>query len=153
MNDPFSLRTDQRLLLQLTLCATLCAASVAATNAADANSDALKQQIVAQARTVSPDDYAFTRTSKVEQIEGDKTEQRVIVDRWDPTKPAAQRWSLVSIDGHPPKAKELKAYTTESAKRRVPSYGRVASYFGGTSTKSVDSRGRTVYRFACLTKQ
>jgi heat shock protein HslJ len=124
---------------------------MSAASAADA--DALQQQIIAQSRSVSPDDYTFTRTIRTEQIQGDKTEVRTVVDRYDPAKPAAQRWTLVSLDGRPPTADEQKTFATESAKRRVSSYARVATYFGSSATKAADAQGRPVFRFNSLPKE
>jgi len=143
---------DRLPLVKLTLCGLLWIALTACATAADANTDALKQKVIAHARTVTEEDYSFTRTIRVEQIEGDKTEQRVVIDRWDPGKPPNQRWSLVSIDGHAPKAEEQKAYTNDNAKRRVPNYGRIGVYLASSSTTSVDAKGRTVYHFAALPK-
>jgi hypothetical protein len=75
------------------------------------------------------------------------------VDRFDPAKPAGQRWTLVSVDGRPPTADEQKSFAQESAKRRVSSYARVANYFGTESTSGTDAQGRTVFRFKTLPKE
>jgi hypothetical protein len=117
------------------------------------DADALQQQIIAQSRAVSPDDYAFTRTARTEQIEGDKTETRTIVERYDPSKPAAQRWTLVSVDGRPPNADEQKSFDKEVQKRRVSSYARVATYFGSPATPGTDAQGRTIFKFSSLPKE
>jgi hypothetical protein len=114
--------------------------------------DDLKQQILAQAQSVSADDYAFTRTVRTEQTSEGKTEQKVNVEKFDPTKPAEARWTLVSVDGAPPSAEALKTFRTDSAKRRVPSYHRLAGYFGTPATASTDSHGRTVFHFSVLPK-
>ncbi|MDQ6808859.1 MAG: hypothetical protein M3Z64_05465, partial [Verrucomicrobiota bacterium] len=146
MNPP--LATHFRLSILLAICGT---SSISICPAAETpGPDSLQQQILAHARTVGPDDYTFTRTSRVEQTAVGKTEQRVIVDRWDPTKPTEQRWSLVSIDGRPAKADELKAYTGQNAKRSVPNYSRVAKLFAAAATSGRDASGRTVYHFATL---
>jgi hypothetical protein len=84
--------------------------------AADDGADALKQRIVAHARTVGPEDFAFTRTARVEQIEGEKKETRTTVEKYDPRKPADQRWTLVTIDNRAPTAEELKAHRKEAPK-------------------------------------
>ena len=54
--------------------------------AEDNNADALKERIIAHARTVTPEDYAYTRTIRSESTEGNKKEERVVVDRWDPAQ-------------------------------------------------------------------
>jgi hypothetical protein len=114
--------------------------------------DDLKQRILAQAQSVSADDYAFTRTIRTEQTSNGKTEQKVSVEKFDPTKPAEARWTLTSVDGAPPSADVLKTFRTESAKRRVPGNYRLAGYLGTPATASTDSHGRTVFHFAALPK-
>ncbi len=124
--------------------------------AAEGNSlgpDVLKERIVAHARTVAAEDFAYTRTVRIESTEGDKKEERVLVERWDPTKPLEQRWTLISVDGRPPKAEDSQDYRKGLPKRRQPYYGRVAGYFSGPATSSVDARGRTTFRFASLPKE
>jgi len=114
--------------------------------------DELKQRILTQAQNATADDYAFTRTSKNDTTSSGKTEQRVTVEKFDPTKAADDRWTLVSINGAAPSADDTKRYRGESAKRRVPGYYRLANYFGSPSTASTDARGRTVFRFTSLPK-
>src|SRR4051812_32569947 len=114
--------------------------------------DELKQRILAQAQSLSGDDYAFTRTVKSEQTSNGKTEKRVLVDKYDPAKSGDARWTLVSTDGAPPSADDLAKYKKESAKRRVPGYYRLAKYFGNNSTVTTDSPGRTVFHFNSLPK-
>ena len=114
--------------------------------------DDLKQRILAQAQSVGADDYAFTRTIRTEQTSNGKTEQKVSVEKFDPTKPAEARWTLTSVDGAPPSADVLKTFRADSAKRRVPGYYRLAGYLGTPATASTDSHGRTVFHFAVLPK-
>ena len=133
------------------LIAIAAALSLATVHAAEAD-DALKARVMALARTVTPNDFAFTRTARVEQTTGDKTETRVTVEKFDPRKPGEQRWTLVSVDGRAPTADELQAHAKESPKRRVTHYGRVADYFGAASTTTGPS-SRPVFRFAALPKE
>ena len=135
----------------LTIIAVLCLGCVS-TALAQQSQDELKQRLLAQAQNVSPDDYAFTRTIRTEQTSNGKTEKKVNVEKFDPTKPAEARWTLVFVDGAPPSADALKTFRTDSAKRRVPGYYRLAGYFGTSATASTDSRGRTVFHFAALPK-
>jgi hypothetical protein len=134
----------------LTIIVVLCLGSAAL---AQHNQDELKQRVLAQAQSVSPDDYAFTRTVRSEQISGGKTEQKVSVEKFEPTRPAEGRWTLVSVDGAPPSAEALKTFRTDSGKRRVPGYYRLAGYFGTPATASTDSQGRTVFHFSALPKE
>ena len=115
-------------------------------------SDELKQRILAQAQSVSPDDYAFTRTIRSDQTQGGKTEQHLTVEKFDPAKSGEARWTLVSVDGAPPSAEALTKFRDGSAKRRVPGYSRLAAWLGTPATASTDSRGRTVFHFAALSK-
>jgi hypothetical protein len=114
--------------------------------------DDLKQRILAQAQKAGPDDYAFTRTVKSEQISNGKTEQHVNIDKYDPIKLGDGRWTLVSVDGVPPSADALSRYKKETPKRRVPGYYRLAKYFGTTATVTTDAKGRTVFHFNSLPK-
>jgi hypothetical protein len=136
------------------LCLLIAAGLVSSLGLALAQTpDALKERIVAHARTVGPEDYSFTRTARVEQTEGEKKETRTTVEKYDPRQPADQRWTLVSIDGRAPTADELKSHRKETPKRRVASYGRVANYFGAPATTAAGPNGRTVFRFAQLPKE
>jgi hypothetical protein len=137
---------------QLTLIAALVIA-VASTALTQQKPEELKQRVLAQAQSLSPDDYAFTRTIRSEQTSNGKTEKKVTVDKFDPTKPAEARWTLVSVDGAPPSTDVLKTFRTDSAKRRVSGYYRLAGYFGSPATASTDSRGRTLFHFAALPKE
>jgi len=116
------------------------------------NQDDLKHRVLAQAQTITPDDFAFTRTIRTEQVSNGKTEQHVNVEKFDPTKPAATRWILVSVDGASPPADALSRFQKETTKRRVPGYHRLAKYFGTPATTSTDSRGRSVFHFSSLPK-
>jgi hypothetical protein len=112
----------------------------------------LKQRILNYAKTVSPEDYAFTRTIRSEQSSGAKTEQKVTIEKFDPTKPTDARWTLISVNGAPPAADALAEFRKDSGKRRVPGYHRLGTYFGTSSTTWIDSRGRNVFHFSSLPK-
>ncbi|MEN3370930.1 MAG: hypothetical protein V7609_3073 [Verrucomicrobiota bacterium] len=131
---------------------SLLSLGTASVGLAQQNRDELKQRILAQAQSISPDDYAFTRTIRSEGTTNGKPEQHVTVDKFDPTKPAEARWTLVSIDGAPPTTDALKTFRAALPKRRIPGYYRLAHYFGSPATGSIDSRGRTVFHFAALPK-
>ena len=120
---------------------------------AEGRSDELKQRILAQAQSVSPDDYAFTRTVVSERTSKGKTETHVNVETFDPAKPADAYWTLVSVDGAPPSAEALAGYKKDTPKRRVPGYHRLAKYFGTAASVSADLKGRTVFHFASLPKE
>jgi hypothetical protein len=136
---------------KLTIMAVVCLGA-AATALAQHNQDELKQRILAQAQSIGPDDYAFTRTIKSESTSNGKTEQHLNIDQFDPTKSGDSRWTLVSRDGAPPSADALSQYKKDAPKRRVPGYYRLVNYFGSPATASSDSRGRTVFHFTALPK-
>ena len=135
-----------------TIIALLCLGS-AASGFAQQNNDELKQRVLAQAQSVNAGDYAFTRTTRSEATFIGKTIKAVSIEEFDPTKPADARWTLVSVDGAPPSAAELRKYQKKAAKRRVvPGYHRIANYFGATAAVSSEAGGKRVFRFATLPK-
>jgi hypothetical protein len=117
-----------------------------------ANQDELKQRVLAQVLSISPDDFAFTRTIRTDQTSNGKLEKKVTIEKFDPTKPAETRWTLVSVDGAPPSADVLKAFRKDAVTRNVPGYHRLAKYFGSPATASTNALGRTVFRFTALPK-
>jgi hypothetical protein len=136
---------------QLTLIAALVIA-VASTALTQQKPDELKQRVLAQAQSISPDDYAFTRTIRSDGTSNGKVEKKVRIEKFDPTRPAEARWTLVSVDGAPPSVDELDRFRKDAPKRRMPGYYRLVGYFGSAATASTDSRGRTVFHFAALPK-
>jgi hypothetical protein len=136
----------------LTTLATIAMLVLSSAALAQNKPDELKQRILAQAQSIGPDDYAFTRTIKSDSTSNGKTEQHVSVDKFDPAKSGDARWTLVSRDGAPPSADALSQYKKDAPKRRVPGYYRLANYFGSPATASTDSRGRTVFHFTALPK-
>ena len=131
-----------------TLVAVTATAVCSATTAADPAAEALKRRVLEHARTVTAEDYSFTRTVRSTRVEGEKTTERVEVERFDPRD--TQRWTLVSIDGRAPTAEELQKHAKSSPKRRVAHYGRVADYFATPAEATTDAQGRTVFRFSSL---
>lgn len=132
---------------------TLPLTAAVALIALPAHADPLLDRIVAEARTVGPDDFAWTRTTKAEQRSGDKVETATRVERFDPSRPAGQRWTLVSVDGKPPSAEDAKDYAKATADAMVPNYGRVAGYFGAGAQKVTGSGGRLLFRATKLPKR
>lgn len=113
----------------------------------------LKQRILTQAQSASPDDYAFTSTTRFEQTSSGKTEQTIAVENFDPAKSGDARWTLVSINGAPPPAGDAEKFRKGAATRRIPGYYRLADYFGSPATASTESRGRAVFHFTNLPKE
>ena len=112
--------------------------------ASPAGADALQDQLVARMRATDTGNVAFTQTTRVEQTAG---KAREFVTRYDPAKPAAARWSVASVDGHPPTDKE-RADTLKAARGGpLPSYAKLAQWFGAPATRTANG-GSVVYRFA-----
>ncbi len=120
-------------------------------NAAPARADELQARLLASAKAIGPADFAFTRTTRSEQRGGGEAKLRTTVDRYDPTRPPAQRWTLVSIDGRAPTADEADKAAKAYATAFVPSYGRLARWVGAKAIRS-EADGRAVYRYAGLPK-
>ena len=132
--------------------AALLCLGIATTAVGQQNDEQLKQRVLAQAQSMSGEDHAFTRTIRSETNMGGKAEKKVLVEKFDPAKPADARWKLVSVNGAPPSADELNRHQKEASKRRiVPGYHRVGAYFGAPATASSEG-GRTVFRFPTLPK-
>jgi hypothetical protein len=112
---------------------------------AAAHADALQDRIVAEARAV-PDAYAFRRTAAVDRT---GAARRTVVESYDPRRPAAARWQLLSIDGRPPTAKEA-AQAAKAKRDRPPSYSEIARWFGTPATRVASGPGTATYRFARL---
>lgn len=108
--------------------------------------DALQGEVLATMRATRADGFAFRRTIAIERS---GAARKVFVERFDPRRPAADRWTLVSVDGRAPTAKE----TSQSRKAHrgpIPSYGELAKWFGAPALRSDNAPGQVTYRFARL---
>lgn len=133
--------------------ATFLLIASASLASAQNKADELKQRVLVQAQSCSADDYAFTRTTRSEEISNGKKAKHITVEKFDPGKAADARWTLVSVDGAAPTAEALTEFQKESGKRRVAGYHRLANYFRSPAASSTDARGRTVFRFEALPKE
>ena len=111
-----------------------------------ARADALQDQVLAVARATRSDVYAFRRTIAIERT---GAARQVFVEQFDPRKPAAQQWTLVSVDGHAPAEKDLNGWR-KGDRGPVPSYNQLAKWFGAPATRSDGPAGYVTYRFARL---
>ena len=98
---------------------------------AAAHADALQQQVLAAAKTVTPRDFAFTQTLHAQRTGKPAND---VVQRYDPRRGAAA-WTLVKVDGRAPTAKESADAAKRFAKAQVPSYARIAEWFGAPATR------------------
>ena len=136
-------------LIHMTIAGALCLGSAAR---AEENADALKQRILTQAQGMSADDYAFTRTLRIDVAAAGQKQQTVDVETYDPTKPADSRWTLVSVNGAPPSSKRLKRFRKEARKRQVAGYHHLAKLVAAPATETTDDEGRKVIRFSQVPK-
>ena len=116
-------------------------AAVAIATASPAAADPLQDQVLAAMRASRTTDLAFTVTTHAEQT---GSAAKTIVVRYDPKA----GWSLASIDGRAPTAKEQKDAAKNHAP--MPSYARLAAWFGTPATRVAASGNTVTYRFAHL---
>lgn len=116
---------------------------------AAAQADALQDRVVAGARAVPLTAFAFTQTTRIER---DGAAPKIFVQRYDPAQPAAQRWTLIGIDGRAPTAKEAASARKTASAGKPPGYGRMAEWFGAPATRIATGPTTATYRFASLPK-
>lgn len=112
----------------------------------EARADELQNSLVQAMRATQPDAYAFQRTMAFERTGASR---KVFVERFDPRRPADQRWSLVSVDGHAPSDKEIDQ-SRKTKRGPTPSYHELAEWFGAPATRSDSAPGYATYRFSRL---
>lgn len=113
-----------------------------------AQADALQQQVLAAAKTVAAADFAFTQANSFERT---GTPAKKFVQRYDPRR-GASAWTLVKVDDRAPTAKESADSAKRSAKAKVPTYARIAEWFGAPATRVATTPTTVTYRFASLPK-
>ena len=111
-----------------------------------AYADALQQQVLAAAKSVTPADFAFTQSLRIERT---GTPAKLVVQRYDPRRGAAG-WTLLKVDDRAPTAKESADSAKNSAKGRVPTYARITEWFGAPATRIATTPTSVTYRFASL---
>lgn len=112
--------------------------------ACPAGADALQDQVLAGMRATRTQDLSFTLAIRAEQT-GSTPHQSVL--RYDP-RGANGGWTIQSINGAPPTAKQRQ----QAARQRppVPDYGKLATWFGHTATRTATAPGSVAYHFAAL---
>jgi len=123
--------------------ASLAAACVCVSGA---HADELQNQIVAAAKGASPSAYSFRRAMTIQQT---GKPRKILVEQYDPRRPAADQWSLVSVDGRAPTAKE-SADAHKMKRGPVPSYGELAKWVGAPASRTNPGPGYVLYHFARL---
>lgn len=121
--------------------------TIALLAALPARADALLDQIVAGARAAAP--MGFQRTAVIEP--GDPKQPTVKrVDRFDPAAPEPKRWTLVSVNGAPPTAKDQDQYRKQVTSVPAPGYYRIATFLSAGAVRAAHAQGHAVYRVAKL---
>lgn len=115
--------------------------------AAPAAADPLQDQLLAAMRRADTGNVAFTSTTTVERTGAAGQE---IVTRYDPRAPAGRRWSVVRFNGRVPTAKENAQVLKAANGAPMPSYARLARWFGAPATRVAQAPGGVTYRFARL---
>ena len=126
----------------------LIAASMAAAclSISGAHADELQNQIVAASKATSPSAYGFRRAMTIQQT---GKPRKILVEQYDPRRPAADQWSLISVDGRTPTAKE-SADAHKMKRGPVPSYGELAKWIGAPASRTSPGPGYVLYHFARL---
>jgi hypothetical protein len=101
--------------------------------------DPLRDEIIATASALSPERLSFERTTRLERKGGGSLLRQVRTERWD-----GARWTLVSIDGKAPSAREQRALERKIGQADVPGYHQLARIMAAARDKRLDDQGRTV---------
>lgn len=120
--------------------------AAAGLHAVPAQADALQNAVLATAKATPRDLFAFKRTLAFERPGAPR---KVVVEQFDPRRPVAAQWTLVSIDGHPPTSKDI-ADARKRKREKAPSYAEIVDWFGAPATRSDTIPGYATYRFARL---
>ena len=105
----------------------------------------LRDAIITDARATNPATIAFDRTTTAIRRGPGMKDKAVTVERWD-----GRQWSLVSVNGQPPSASQLKAFRKATAANPVPGYYRLAALMAAASDISTDGDGRKVLKIPVL---
>ncbi|MGL6043938.1 MAG: hypothetical protein ACRC1J_08445 [Sandaracinobacteroides sp.] len=114
--------------------------------AAPARADAALQQILAESAGAPLP--AIERTTRAELRAHPEKEPALVVDRFVPAGTSG-RWTLVSVDGRKPTAKEAEAHRKGNA-AIVPGFHRLHKVLGGPPTRRTEADGRTIFLWSSL---
>lgn len=115
--------------------------------AADAplSADALRSAIMEDARAADPAALPFERTTTTTKFSPVSRQTSITIDRWD-----GQRWALVSVNGKPPAAAQLRSFRTAVGAQPVPGYHRLAGIIAAATSVVTDDQGRHIARIPVL---
>lgn len=118
---------------------------LAAAPAEELRLETLRDAIITDARAADPASISFDRTTTAVRRGPGMKEKTVTVERWD-----GRQWSLVSVNGRPPSASQLKSFRKATAITPVPGYHRLAALMAAASDVAVDTDGRKVVTIPVL---
>ena len=131
--------------LTLLVLPVLASVLLAAAPADELRLEPLREAIITDARAADPASIAFDRTTTAVRRGPGIKEKTVTVERWD-----GKRWALVSVNGKPPSASNLKTFRKATAATPVPGYHRMATLMAAASDIIVDGEGRKVLKIPVL---
>ena len=99
--------------------------------------ETIRDQVIAGARSQLP--LAFERTTHVVQVGGGTRTVTHRIERWD-----GAAWSIVSINGKPPTASDIREQAKAVAAQPIPGYHRLAGLLAAATTRDTDAQGRSV---------
>ncbi len=107
--------------------------------------DAVRDRVIANAKALSPSALVFDRTTYVVKSGGGQTDKVTHVEHWD-----GHAWTLLSVNGKPPSASEIKEVQKTEASLPVPGYHRLAALMAVATERSTDGQGRAVFHIPQL---
>ena len=116
---------------------------------AAANADARLDRIIAESSKAAP--VAFERTTRAEVRADPEKEPALVVDRYQPKAGAAGGWTVVSVDGRKPTAKELDAHARNNASP-PPGFQNLHKMMVKPPARVTEKDGKTVYFWESLPK-
>ena len=85
--------------------------------------------------------WAFT--ARVTQFTGAEVKE-IRVERYDPSKPAGERWELVTVNGRPPAPERLQAWRKAKARKYLQGPKVFADNFDFENVRIVETKGQTI---------
>jgi hypothetical protein len=122
--------------------------AVAALVAPAARADPVLQAILAQSAKAPV--VGFERSMRAELRGDPEKEPASLVDRFVPKTASSGTWTLVSIDGRKPTAKEQETFSKNSADGVIPGFHRLHIVLGAPPSRRTEADGRTTYLWNSL---
>lgn len=127
-------------MMNLKLVILTAACTLAATQA---QADELQNRVLASIRASRADAFTFQRAMV---FDSSGSPRKTIVERYDPRRPAADRWTLVSVDARAPTPKDIER-SRKTRRSDAPSYSQLAEFFGAPARRSDGPAGYVTYHF------